>query len=264
MIPRKGANLVWRQSVLLAASLALIAQLDVEAAPAKKGTTTKSADALTLYAQKDFLRASQAFYKKVTLNPEDAQSYYYMGNCAVALKNFPQALQYYKRATDIAPDSPTGLASKQATDRVNALINPIAPAAASEPSKAKILGDKDDDAADKDSKNKKDPRLVAAEAQAEAKMAAADKAAKKILDEATAQCKQYKDDEDRDVSEAAANQPRFAGTEMGNQIANDIRAPYEEKIKNIMDPAKKKAQALKDAAKKEGDALKSAVSQSKK
>jgi tetratricopeptide (TPR) repeat protein len=265
---REGLNPVWKQSVLLAASLALIAQIGVEAAnkTVKKSTATTN-DALTLYAQKNYLAASQAFYRKVSANPQDADSYYYMGNCAVALKNFPQALQYYKRATDISPDSPTGLASKQATDRVNELMNPKAAAADSAPGKAKVLGD-DDEAADKDNKdnkdNKKDPRLVAAEAQGDAKIAAADKAAKKILDDATAQCKQYKDDEERDVNDAAANQPRLAGTDAGNQIANDIRAPYEEKIKNIMDPAKKKAQALKDAAKKEADAIKAAVSLSKK
>ena len=129
---REGSNSVWKQSVLLAASLALIAQVGVVAASktAKKGTATKNGDALSLYAQKNYLAASQAFYKKVTANPEDADSYYYMGNCAVALKNFPQALQYYKRATDISPDSPTGLASKQAQDRITALMNPSTPAAA--------------------------------------------------------------------------------------------------------------------------------------
>jgi tetratricopeptide (TPR) repeat protein len=250
---------------------ALIAQVGAEAASktAKKGTSTKTGDALSLYAQKNYLAASQAFYKKVTANPEDADSYYYMGNCAVALKNFPQALQYYKRANDIAPDSPTGLASKQAQDRITGLMNPSTPAtaAAGGTSKAKILGDKDDDAGDKDSKDskdKKDPRLVAAEAQGAVKIAAADKAAKKILDDATTQCKPIKDEEESAVSEAAANQPRLTGTETGNQIANDIRGPYEERIKNVMEPAKKKAQALRDAAQKEADAIKAAVALSKK
>jgi tetratricopeptide (TPR) repeat protein len=263
---RKGSHSVWKLSALLAASLALISQISVEAAgKTVKKVAGKSPDAMTLYAQKNFLAASQAFYKKVTANPSDAESYYYMGNCAVALKNFPQALQYYKRAADLSPDSPTGLSSKQATDRVTELMKPPTPAS---DSKAKVANDaKDDDATDNDKekeKGKKDPRLVAAEAQGDAKIAAAEKAAKRILDDATAQCKPIKDDEDRDASEASANRPNLAGTETGNQIVNDIRAPYEERIKNIMEPAKKRAQALKDTAKKEADAIKQAVSLSKK
>jgi hypothetical protein len=61
---RKGSHSVWKLSALLAASLALISQISVEAAgKTVKKVAGKSPDALTLYAQKNFLAASQAFYK---------------------------------------------------------------------------------------------------------------------------------------------------------------------------------------------------------
>lgn len=260
---RQGPHSVWKVSFLLAASLVLISHTDSEAAgkTVKKAAPGKSPDALTLYAQKNFYAASQAFYKKVTANPADAESYYYLGNCAVAMKNFPQALQYYKRAADLSPDSPTGQASKQASDHVTELMKP--PATDSSAGKAKVADDaKDDDATDK--APKKDPRLVAAEAQADAKIAEADKAAKKVLDEASARCKPIKDEEDQEASTAQSNQGRMANTDAGNQAITEVRAPYEERIKNIMEPAKRRAQEIKDAAKKEADAIKQAVSLSKK
>lgn len=225
-----------------------------------KSAKSSKTEALALYAKQDFEGARKLFHNLVTANPRDADSYYYLGNCYVGLRNYPAARAEYQRATELAGETTTGAYSRNAMTRIDNILHPAPPpsASTSKAAEAKIV---DSDAKEGDEKGaeKKDPRLVAAEAAAQAKIAEGDKAAQRILDDAQNRCKPIKQEEDSVASEIQANQGRNAGTEVANQVVNESRASYEEQIKNIMEPAKRRAQQIKDAAKAEAERAKQAA-----
>ena len=225
---------------------------EAKGAPAKSGVNP-----MTLYAKRDYKGACQGFYARTRANPYDAESFYYLGNCFVALRNYPQALDSYKKASDIAGTNAIGASSRTAIGSLEKVMHPDGKGRS-------ILNrtvPKKPDAAttneDGDVIVKKDPRLSAADSAYQAKITEGDKAAQKILDEATARCKPIKQDEDRAVQEVSDNQQaRMNNPDSAKEILSDVKNPFEEQIKNIMEPAKRRAQELKDAAKREADRIK--------
>lgn len=87
-------------------------------------------DALALYARKDYEGARKLLSRKVQANPGDAESYYYLGNCYLRLRNYRAALAEYKRANELAGDCNIGAYSRSAITQINNIMHPPLSAAA--------------------------------------------------------------------------------------------------------------------------------------
>ena len=253
----------YKNSVSLSLVLAALCQFSALAAP--KATANRGANAMALYASRDYKNACVAFLAKTMANPYDAESFYYLGNCYVAMRNYPLALANYKKASDIAGVSAIGASSRTAMESLEKVMHPGKASSTAGATNTRASKQAPSASASKDKDNdepvdvvaKKDPRLSAADTAAAAKVAEGDKAAQKILDEATARCKPIKQEEDRAVQEISENQQaRMQNPDSAKDILSDVKGPYEEQIKNIMEPAKRRAQELKDMAKREADRIK--------
>ncbi|HEY9684658.1 MAG TPA: hypothetical protein V6C86_23960 [Oculatellaceae cyanobacterium] len=238
-------------------SLAVLAPAVAVAAPSKaKPAAAAGANAMALYQKGDYKSAAIAFYAKLKANPYDNESRYYLANCYAQMKNYKIALEEYQKVSNYAGSSNVAVYSRNAIDSINAMLHS---ADKKSTSSAKTPGDTKagEDGEKVDVVAKKDPRIAAAEAAEKAKLDEGEKAAKKVMDEAQARIKQIKQEEDNAVQEISNNQQaRMNNPEAASAILSEVKAPYEEQIKGILDPAKRRADEIKAQAKREAERAK--------